>query len=554
MPEGWNREVKNMQKSYRIPILAVLLVLAAGVCAVSAVQLNVGSVTLANDGSTADITLALDSAPTGGLAGYSLTFTIADPTVAQIVGVNFPGWKDSRFVSSSTGTNNWNMMVADVQRQSGPSPSLGSVTVQGLAAAAGKSTTLTVTVNEMDGMDGNPPATLTVVGGTISVAQPPGSILVSSTPAGAEIFVDGNDMHVQTVQGGSTTINGLTPQTHEVRVKLAGYVDGVQQVPVPSGGTYTVTFTLQLPVTINLKTTPAGCNVYFTFGSGSEVSKGPTDATTGTATYTGNPPGTYTVRVDKTGYLGKSLTRTLSQGATSTFTFTLSPAKNDIPQGTNPTPYGFIHVSSEDVNHKSISGATVVVDGVPDLDLQTPATKQLDKGSHTVTVALEGYLTISDPWKGTITSGDDKVLDPFVLKLSVPVKKVYILPRVLNIGRGDGKFLAIVRLPDAYKAADVDPKSVFCNWAPADKLIRTKAFPQIFVAIFTRKNLVGVLPENSVKFTVSGKITTMAGPVGFSGSDSIKVIKLSSKAKEDTDDVDKMIDDTIMKNFMPKGF
>lgn len=520
-------------------VLAALLILAAGVCAVSAVQLNVGSVTLANVGESGDITLTLDSAPSTGLSGYNVTFTIADPSVAEIVDVKFPDWHSQPdFRSNSTGTNNVNVKVADVEDIIGSSATdidLGSVTVRGLAA--GSSTDITVTVNQVDDDSGNE-VTVADAKGTISVQQAPGSIRVFSTPitTGASILVDGIASGSTDTAG--TIISGLTAgRTYLVKVSYPGYVDAEQPVTIISGQTVDVTLTLYLPVTINVKTNPYGCDVSF-----NGIPKGTTDGTTGLATFTAQP-GYYSIKVEKTGYLAKWKNQTLYEGRTYSFSFTLAKAPNCVPGDPDcpdTPPYGSISVNSTPM------GARIFIDG-EDTELETPMWTEIYAGDHSVYVTL-GSIT-SETQRPTVPVHEQVNLD-FQLNPALPVK-VFIVPRILNIGRGEGKFLAFVRLPNSYRAADVDARSVSCQGAPANRLIRVKAFPHIFAAIFSRDKLVNVVQGDDVKFTVTGTIHTKGKKIVFSGSDSIRVIKRSMKVKEDTDDLDKIKDDEIMKKFKP---
>jgi len=98
--------------------------------------------------------------------------------------------------------------------------------------------------------------------------------------------------------------------------------------------------------------------------------------------------------------------------------------------------------------------------------------------------------------------------------------RVRILPEPLNIA-GRGYFAAFVTLPESYKAADVDIKSVVCEGAPAVRLVRMRMFPQTFAAVFSREKLVNVKPGNAVPFTVSGTITANGQNVAFEGSTSL---------------------------------
>jgi hypothetical protein len=520
---------KTMTTKHLISTLAVLLVLASCVCAVSANTLTVGSKVFATVGEQGDIDLYLDSAPTG-LSGYKVTFTITDSSVADILDVKYPTWSVADYRYSSAGPNNpnnVNIKVADVTDGipvSARAIYLGSVTVIG--KQAGKETPITVTVNLMDDNDGsavNP----TVVPGSIKVDVPPGSIQVSSTPIGAKIYLDGADTGL-TTSTPYTTLNLVTAGVHTVKVSLSGYVDAAQDVTVVSGQPVPVSFALRRPVTIIVKSVPTSADIYI---NGQKMVP-PTDYT-----FTGMPAGTYTVQVTKSNYYSKSTTRTLSPGVTSTFSFTLSISNEIEP----PPKYGSIAIDS------TPPGATVIIDGTPQIDLQTPATIETSVGPHDVTVKLDTYLT---PPVQTVTVERDTTKSvTFTLESAVPAI-VKIVPRSLNIA-SKGAFVAFVTLPTGYKAADVDAKSVVCEGAPALRLIRVKLFPRTFAAIFSREKLVNVKAGDSVPLTVVGTIKYNGQNVKFAGSDTIKVISKKGTLKEDIEGVDKMTDEKVFSQFNP---
>jgi hypothetical protein len=213
--------------------------------------------------------------------------------------------------------------------------------------------------------------------------------------------------------------------------------------------------------------------------------------------------------------------------------FVLVPVdKNDVPPEGGP-PYGTMIIDS------TPRGAQVIKDGVP-MSWTTLTSTNIAPGDYTITVKLEGNQT-PKPVTKSITYHNPTTWY-FQLEPALQAK-AFILPRTLNIGKGEGKFMAFVRLPEGYKASDVDPKSVFCEGARATRLVRTSVFPRIFVATFLRKQLVNVEPGDDVEFTVSG---TVKGK-DFVGTDHINVISSPSKVKEDTDDLDKMRDDDVMK-------
>jgi hypothetical protein len=302
------------------------------------------------------------------------------------------------------------------------------------------------------------------------------------------------------------------------------------EVEVKSGETAKVFFKLARPGKMNVNSTPvAGANISI---DGTDTGKWTNSS------FTGMRPDTYMVNVSLKGYYNQSTSATVYSSFTTPVNFVLVPVdKNDVPPEGGP-PYAIMNIESIP------QGAQVIKDGVP-MDWKTNTSANMPPGDYTITVKLEGYQTPA-PVKKSITYHNPTTWF-FQLEPALPAK-VLIVPRTLNIGRGEGKFLAFVRLPEGYKASDVDAKSVFCEGAQATRIVRTNVFPRIFAAVFMRKQLVNVEPGEDVEFTVTG---TVKGK-DFIGNDHIRVISVATKVKEDTDDMDKIKDDEIMKKFMPK--
>jgi len=126
------------------------------------------------------------------------------------------------------------------------------------------------------------------------------------------------------------------------------------------------------------------------------------------------------------------------------------------------------------------------------------------------------------------------------------VVQVQIVPQTLNIGN-NGYFLAFVKLPAGYKAADVDAGSVYCENKQALRLIRINMFPQVFAAIFSRQDL--AVSTGNIKMTVRGTITKNGATVPFSGVTSVNVINKKVTSKEDVDSVVNLSDAQIFTRF-----
>ena len=185
-------------------------------------------------------------------------------------------------------------------------------------------------------------------------------------------------------------------------------------------------------------------------------------------------------------------------------------------------------------------------------NLVTPnAKKNLEAGySYDVYVTKDGfipsakqtvYIEKPNPYR-TETS----LFFTLTKKAEVPAK-VLIVPKPLNIGR-TGYFMAFVRLPAGYKAADVDAASVYCEGVPALRLVRIKWFPQIFAAIFSRQDL-GNYPTGTNQMNVWGIVKKNGEYDPFRGSDTVNVINKKVTSKEDVDNAMTLTDTQIFTRF-----
>jgi len=186
---------------------------------------------------------------------------------------------------------------------------------------------------------------------------------------------------------------------------------------------------------------------------------------------------------------------------------------------------------------------------------------QVVKANYAATDALSGIATVI----GTIPSGstiNTAKPGPFSFCVTatenagntvkqtnnylvyVPAKTT-ILPKTINLA-GKGAFIAVVKLPAGYPAANVDKASVQCNGAVAKRVITTKVLPQYLLAVFRTSELKGVSPGNKVTLTVSGNLK---GNLRFEGSDTVKVIQKGGAKTDELLDWTTPKDDTLLKNY-----
>ena len=221
----------------------------------------------------------------------------------------------------------------------------------------------------------------------------PGSISVTSDPAGADIYIDGIGTGLVT----PFTLSDVTPGSHVVKVSLAGYMDAEQEVIVIAGSSKIAQFTL-VPISqtgsIAVTSTPSGAEIWI---DGKDTGK--------VTPYTfDKAPGDYDVYVTLNGYQTPAA-RSVSviAGQTSSADFSVEP----ILTGT-----GSIKVTS------ARSGAAIYLDGentgkfTPDIVTDVPI------GNHEVYVILEGH-NIPDAKTVEVELGD-KVNVHFILKSDTP--------------------------------------------------------------------------------------------------------------------------------------
>ncbi|MEA1998489.1 MAG: PEGA domain-containing protein, partial [Euryarchaeota archaeon] len=209
----------------------------------------------------------------------------------------------------------------------------------------------------------------TPVHATLTPIPPPpttGAISVQSSPSGATVILEGFvGPHITTPH----TFPTVSPGHHKLELSLDGYYDWKTNVDVEAGHTAYVYKTLTpIPTTgtITVFSSPPGADIY--------VDNKYVGRTIDTITNV--LPGPRTVKLCLAGYLDWSTTVLVTVGETTPVHATLTPI---------PTT-GAISVKSEP------PGANIGLDGVP-INALTPYTiNNVVAGTHTLVLALKGYL------------------------------------------------------------------------------------------------------------------------------------------------------------------
>lgn len=243
--------------------------------------------------------------------------------------------------------------------------------------------------------------TATVSASLVQNAPVTGGLTVSSSPLGADIYIDGN-YRGET----ASTIGGLSPGTHLLSLRKAGYHDASSTISITPGSVMSRSISLQKyqpkPAvgSIEVISDPPGALIYL---------DGNYQGTTHTGTpfdITGVVPGTHTVRLELADYQPVSKTVTVPDGGISPVIVIMT--KNIPPPVPDTT--GQVYISS------SPAGADLFLDNV--YKGMTPLSlSDVPSGSHAVLLQVPGY----NDWKGTteVTAGQSVTLSGTLTEIPV---------------------------------------------------------------------------------------------------------------------------------------
>ncbi|MCK9317749.1 DUF3344 domain-containing protein [Methanoculleus sp.] len=199
----------------------------------------------------------------------------------------------------------------------------------------------------------------------VEYAPEPGSILVTSTPTGAAVWLDGEETGEVT----DCTLTNVPAGDHVVTVKLDGYADASMPVTVATGETAEVDLELTtLTGSLTVTSTPEGAAILIDGADTGEVTN---------ATLDGIAVGTHTVTLKKDGYADTTADVTVAYNETAALHRDLVEARGSITVASTPT------------------GAAIWLDGI-DTGMTTNAIlENVAAGEHTVTVKKAGYADAS---------------------------------------------------------------------------------------------------------------------------------------------------------------
>jgi hypothetical protein len=214
-----------------------------------------------------------------------------------------------------------------------------------------------------------------------------GQLSVSSTPAGAQVQIDGkNDSSWIT----PLSLNGLNPGQHTLIVSKPGYQAETRNIDVASGSKSIISLQLaQMTAAVSVTSDPIGAAIWMDGRDTGRVTP---------AQISVDKPGNHSFVFKKQGYLDESATTNLQVGQT----FRLSPTlrvlgnTDDIKiggkfkkmfGGSNTAGMGTVSVKTQP------KGAQVAINNRI-LDKFSPVELYLDPGTYVVDITLSGFKSV----------------------------------------------------------------------------------------------------------------------------------------------------------------
>ena len=215
----------------------------------------------------------------------------------------------------------------------------------------------------------------------------PGQMAIDSTPAGAQVQIDGRSDPSWVTP---FAVTNLEPGAHSITVSKAGYASDSRTVQVNSGNRATASIKLaQLAATLVVNSTPAGANVYV---DGHDVgTKTPAQVNIG--------GGQHVVLVRKMGYLDETMNAQFILGQTFNFSPTLRPLGNvddirtvgkmsKIFGGKSALPgQSIVSIRTQP------KGAQVSINQHI-MDKNSPLDAALDPGNYVIDITMTGYAPV----------------------------------------------------------------------------------------------------------------------------------------------------------------
>jgi len=238
-----------------------------------------------------------------------------------------------------------------------------------------------------------------------------GALYVTSNPSNAQVYLDG------TYRGRTPlTLNNLATGEHNIELDLSGYYDWKSTANVPTGGTRTVSATMDpIPVSntgwIYVSSSPGGATVFLDGGNAGQT------PSSGALKLNGISAGDHTVKLQMSGYQEYTTGVNVRQSTVSQVSAVL------VPVGVAPATGG-LSISS------TPSGANVYVDnafrGITPLSMT-----DISSGSHTLLIQLAGYQDYVSTVQ--VNKGATNTVAAALSPVTTPTQKSGTLPVVAGV-------------------------------------------------------------------------------------------------------------------------
>ncbi len=221
----------------------------------------------------------------------------------------------------------------------------------------------------------------------VAPAIVPGQLSVTSTPAGAQIQVDGQNNSAWVTP---FNLAGLNPGQHALTITKTGYAPEIRNIEVASGSKSFISVQLaQLAATVSVTSDPAGAAIWL---DGKDTGR------TTPAQISVDKPGNHSFAFKKQGYLDETTTANLQTGQT----FRLSPSLRALGNtddikiggkfkklfgGGDTAGMGGVSVKTQP------KGAQVAINNRI-LDKFSPVELYLDPGTYVVDITLSGFKSV----------------------------------------------------------------------------------------------------------------------------------------------------------------
>lgn len=242
---------------------------------------------------------------------------------------------------------------------------------------------------------------------TVEMDSNSGSLVVTSSPSGATLFLDGRNEGITPV-----SIPRVPQGERDVRIQLAGYETYQTTLRISPDDTSRVDATLEaMPGSLEVVTIPTGSRIYVNdeFRGESPVA------------LEGLRPGAYVIRAERRGYAEESRTVRVGRGESLIEEFRMERNSGTLEIVTRPADVRVI-INGEYMGTTRARGSDVISEPLQ-VDL-------LSQGAHTLQLVREGYLFEN---KRFMVAKDE------VTALEESLRRIFIPNTVVRIGEGQDR-------------------------------------------------------------------------------------------------------------------